>query len=238
MISEAENQPFLNYSDNERATKKPIRSSQPVLGDESGPKKPGGLSTRVVSHALVFVFTSLLWILLSLFINPSSVTQHRTAGQIADPKLHNFTSNAYLVTCGNSIQEAKRMGCKYDVLLNNWIPTQCVDKESTDEYEKAGTWNGFTDENRTQQISSIEAMSEMDFYYTSTKDRLNHCSMLWKKQFHVLFEERPSIDAIIASWAQTEHCSQFLTEIGDKIATVWDDPIKTEVGWAGCWVRY
>lgn len=42
-------------------------------------------------------------------------------------------------------------------------------------------------------------MSEFEFYYTSERDHIVHCAMLWRKHFRAFEEERPNFATLIAS---------------------------------------
>ncbi|KAI0995538.1 hypothetical protein K3495_g12641 [Podosphaera aphanis] len=147
---------------------------------------------------------------------------------------HNITTGAELIQCGNSTEEAKSHNCQYDILMNSWIPAPCIDQDAIDEYLDDNSWAAFRDESMTQRLMTIEEISETEVYYTSARDHINHCAMLWKKQFWVLYTERHAIDAITANPIHTDHCATVLSEAMDidpKQAT------KVEKGYAGCWLR-
>ncbi|KAF9879184.1 hypothetical protein CkaCkLH20_03417 [Colletotrichum karsti] len=146
---------------------------------------------------------------------------------------HNVTSGAQLVSCGNSTQEAKKNGCWYDTLLNHWVPAPCYDREFEQEYMDDDTWHAYADVNLTQRLTR-EEMGDHDSYYTSIEDHVNHCSMLWKKQFWTLFEERRTFDAVIVNNYHTEHCADFLKDIYGSNRT---EPTFVKVAYSACWVR-
>ena len=189
---ETEHQPFLKYSDD------------PMI-DEPEPGRQyhhvEGRRTMLLSHSLVFIITSLLWTMVFFTISPTSI-HWGSPSKVEDH--HNITSNARLVTCGNSTQEARALGCKYDVLLNNWVPAQCVDKEFVQEYQDDRSWGAFADENLTQKLTTIDEMSERETYYTSVRDHINHCALIWKKQFWALYEESPAFDTVISTPYHTD----------------------------------
>lgn len=220
--NEQEDQPFLSYSDD--PTIEETKSNGQFYHTE-------GRRNRLLSHILVFVITSLLWILVLYAISHPS--KHWNSASKMGGR-HNVTSNAKLITCGNSTQEARALGCKYDILLNNWVPEPCVDQDFIDEYTDDGSWASFADEEMTQQITSIDELSEMDFYYTSVRDHVNHCAVMWKKQFAELFDERPAFDTVIASTGHTDHCASYLMGATGRNQT---EPTKVFRGFAGCWIR-
>ncbi|PTB49543.1 hypothetical protein M431DRAFT_486544 [Trichoderma harzianum CBS 226.95] len=145
----------------------------------------------LMSHTLACSVTSLMWLAIlwlsrsamspwmcSQFL--SSVAQPHYHPGLATDVNHNFTAHSQLLTCGHSTQEAKSMGCKYDILSNHWIPGVCMDEDAVKEYQMDGSWYGYADSNRTQLLS-YESMGDMDLYYTSMRDHIVHCAVLWKK---------------------------------------------------------
>ncbi|KAK8002949.1 glycoside hydrolase family 10 protein [Apiospora arundinis] len=151
----------------------------------------------------------------------------------------NITTGARYLTCGNSTQDARSHGCRYDVLLNNWVPAPCYDADFIAEYEEDGSSAAYRDAALTQRIDpGGEALGELEFYYTSRRDHVSHCAMMWRKQFAVLFERRAAFDSVIADPFHTEHCSQYLLDApGNAVKGGEVEPTKTFVGFAGCWVR-
>lgn len=151
MKNETETRPFLEYSD-----------------DPTGSGEIGGISqtakacreairNRLARDLLIFLIASLLWLGAIFFLLPQpanpaaaaakqvgsdSISAQSSAG---DYRLHNITSNAHFVTCGNSTAEAQRNGCRYDTLLNHWVPAECMDQEWIDEYQDDGSWTPFAE---------------------------------------------------------------------------------------------
>lgn len=189
--------------------------------------------TRIISHTLVFLLTSLLWLLIiTLLTHPAKIIWSTTNTTPGEPN-YNITSNARLQTCGNTTTSALSAGCKYDVLLNNWIPSPCYDDEFIQEYTDDESWGAYADANLTIQLSPQE-MSESEYYYTSVRDHINHCAILWKKQFFALYEERRAIDTIVASAGHTDHCAQYLMDVEESNVK---EATRVERGFAGCWIR-
>lgn len=192
-------------------------------------------SKMIIPHVLTVIATSLAWILIILCLagkQNETNTNHRSHNASTNK---NITSNALLLECGHTTQDAIAKGCEYDILSNNWIPGVCMDQAAIEEYQSDGSWFGYADENRTE-ILTIEAMSQRDFYYTSERDHIVHCAMLWRKQFNAFFEGRTQLDTLIASKAHTMHCAKFLTDMTERGPDYWNMPIKTYVGFSGCWL--
>ncbi|KXH69014.1 hypothetical protein CSAL01_12177 [Colletotrichum salicis] len=229
MSSIPEYQPFLKYSDD------------PTAEEPTSPSRPSTRRSTLFSHALVLIGTSLVWILVFFlfFPTPAATTSSQGTALSQSPttyatdQRHNITTGRKRISCGSTTQEARAKGCKYDVLLNHWVPAQCFDKDSVDEYQEDASWGAFADKNMTQQLT-IDEMSERDFYWTSIRDHINHCAIMWRRQFYALYDERAAIDTIVTSPGHTEHCSQYLM---DAVDSKWKEPTKTMRGFAGCWVR-
>jgi hypothetical protein len=208
----------------------PESEHQPFLPKHNRRSSKGA----VLSHFLVFSITSLVWLVVTLVALGASKAEIHTGGRKNDAGYrHNVTTDATLMTCGNSTTEARSLGCKYDVFLNHWVPRPCYDDEWVAEYQEDGSWGAYANEDLTHRLT-IEEMEGSDFYYTSLRDHINHCAKMWNKQFWGLFEERRALDTIIASPAHTEHCAQFLMDALEVNAT---QATKTYVGFAGCWIR-
>ncbi|OHE99619.1 hypothetical protein CORC01_04977 [Colletotrichum orchidophilum] len=237
-------QPFLGFRDDPN---KRDSTEDGAIESDSSLRQQQALRAsrhgRLIRDVLVCLATSLLWVAAFYILVPNSLNRHEGTnvdGGSRTPTssdyiatFHNVTSNAKFISCGNSTVEAKQMDCKYDTLLNFWVPSQCYDREFEMEYKDDGSWSAFADQNLTQPIA-LEAMGDQEVYYTSIRDHLNHCSMLWKKQFWTLFEERTVFDGIIVNGFHTEHCADFLKDIYGSNRT---DATLVRVGFSGCWVR-
>lgn len=211
---DAEHQPFLDYSDKLQE----VGLIQKYI-------QPQGNRKTLVSHSLVFLLTSLAWILVLSAIS-SSIQNPRS-------DRHNITSHARLLSCGYSTKEAQKLGCQYDVLLNSWVPEQCIDQDYVDEYKDDGSWAAFSDKNMTQRLT-VEELPYTDVYYTSVRDHVNHCATMWKKQFWAMYTESSAIDSMSASPGHTDHCAQYLMDVTERNST---EPTRVEMGYAGCWIR-
>lgn len=211
-------------------TMSPESEHQPFL-PKSDRRSPKG---AVLSNFFVFAITSLLWLVVVIIsLGASNKDIHTIGTTNGAGHRHNVTTDATLITCGNSAAEARSLGCKYDTLLNHWVPAPCYDEEWIAEYQDDGSWGAYANEDLTGRLTRQD-MEESDFYYTSLRDHVNHCAAMWNKQFWALYEERRALDTIIASPGHTEHCAQFLMDAVEMNAT---QATKTFVGFAGCWIR-
>ncbi|KAF2651279.1 hypothetical protein K491DRAFT_781990 [Lophiostoma macrostomum CBS 122681] len=208
------------------------------------------------SPAFVFLLTSLLWFGIGFTVDFYSfhqrpdrhetplikVSQSTNHGETSIEHLDhahiraNVTEGSKLLVCGRSTAEAKEMGCTYDVLANNWVPTTCVDHDAIQEYQADGSWFPYLDEDRTQSLD-VSALGDREFYYTSARDHIVHCAMLWKKQFRAFFYQREKLDTILTDSHHTFHCADYLINMTDWGTDFWNMPIKVFPGVSACWVR-
>lgn len=155
MEHENENRPFLEYTD-DPANSGETGSSSGAVTTPAAKKAAARRRSRLARDVVVFFAASLLWLGGMFFLMPYSSTtawsgaahKHPAAiggGEKIDYRLHNVTSNAHFVTCGNSTVEARRSGCRYDPLLNHWVPMECVDQEWIEEYQGDDSWTAFAE---------------------------------------------------------------------------------------------
>lgn len=227
-LDDLEQLPFLKYLDKDIPDESKRRTSQ--SHDDEKPK-----AKMLLSHLMVFILTSVAWIVIILIVRSPPSYQNPVHHTTAASHQHNITSNAQLISCGNSTAEARQAGCKYDVLLNHWVPSACWDEEFVQEYQDDRSWGAYADEHLTQELTSIDDMSDRKYYYTSVRDHINHCAIVWKKQFWTLFEEAPAFDSVIMAPYHTDHCAQYLMDVVDANQTI---STKVEIGFAGCWIRH
>lgn len=155
--------PFLGYSDDPARSAADVEEASSPFVHEGVPSKQK--CHRLARDLLVFLLASLLWLAAIFLFLPgptlspsSSTTAAATTGSEkqkgatmsggvggGDFRTHNITSDARWVSCGNSPAEAQEKGCRYDALLNHWVPAPCVDQEWIDEYQDDDSWAAFAE---------------------------------------------------------------------------------------------
>lgn len=155
MTPKVEARPFLSGYTDDPASEEAYHHHQ------HGPAeaRQAARGRRLARDLLVFLVASLLWIAAIFFLLPRPTTTTDAAAAAApqattttttttakvDFRVHNVTSGSRFVTCGNSAAEAQRMGCRYDMLLNHWVPARCADQEWIDEYQDDDSWTAFAE---------------------------------------------------------------------------------------------
>ena len=97
------------------------------------------------------------------------------------------------------------------------------------------SWFPYADESRTELLA-LEELGDLPYYYTSMRDHIVHCAMLWRRQFRALSEGWKYVDQITVDAHHTMHCANFLMEKAE-LQVYREQAIKVVVGKSGCHVR-
>ena len=258
MLSKTEsNQPLMQYTDHPTAAAASADDDfEEGQGGAATPRQRQRPSRQVASHLVVFIATSLLWVFVLFVMKagaPSSTTPSPTpsSSPSSTPGHHHaaadtmtttttgsensITAGATLRTCGNTTAEARARDCRYDLLLNSWVPAACYDGEFEEEYLDDGSGGAFADEALTQPLVGRAAIEALPVYYTSRRDHANHCAVFWRRQFDVLVR-RPlrAFDTMVIGDYHADHCSQYLIDAAEGNLT---GSTRVVAGFGGCWVR-
>ncbi|KAI0876498.1 hypothetical protein GGS24DRAFT_451071 [Hypoxylon argillaceum] len=96
--------------------------------------------------------------------------------------------------CGDSIAEARTLGCEYDTLASAWLPQHCIDKELTAEFDHSGdgpngTWQYWADYSHERELTLDQLAGLADvpgaIYYMSSQWHVVHCIFYWRKQMRL-----------------------------------------------------
>ncbi|KAI1194547.1 hypothetical protein F5X97DRAFT_327398 [Nemania serpens] len=143
--------------------------------------------------------------------------------------------------CGSTPAEARHLGCSYDLLSATWWPEACEDKSTAKEFEdwlrspkRVRPWPFYRDKNGTQQLETLEELSEMagNDIWTTQEFHTGHC-MLWWKRLHKSMEGRIATNIWAGQYDHTAHCSSLLlttdwATVGEIVARV---PSSGGYGW-------
>jgi hypothetical protein len=191
------------------------------------------------SYAIIILFTSMAWICVFYTINFVSTKPTVPTSQPLNANLYNngfLTTETDYLTCGHSPEEAHARGCTYDILSNHWHPKECLDEKSVKEYQMDDSWWPFADANHTIPLN-MDELGFQEFYYTSLRDHIVHCAVLWRRQYRAWTEGWRYLDDVLIAEHHSMHCSQFLIDMTDRGEDLRKIPIKVYPGRAGCHVK-
>uniref|UniRef100_L2FIV6 Uncharacterized protein n=1 Tax=Colletotrichum fructicola (strain Nara gc5) TaxID=1213859 RepID=L2FIV6_COLFN len=250
-----DHQPFLGFRDDpNKRHSADDEEEQGVAGGHALLHQQHALKTsrtrRWLRDFLVFLATSLVWVLAFSFIPgpqqqaPSTPSPGTAAMMPTPPSMSGLPlplpqgwqsgdDSGPKVPRGNAQHDIRGEVGDVRELDGGGEESGCYDKEFETEYMDDDTWHAYSDVNLTKRLTR-EEMGDQESYYTSIADHVNHCSMLWKKQFWTMFEERRVFDGVIVNSYHTEHCADFLKDIWGSNRT---EPTFVRVAFSGCWVR-
>ena len=209
------------------------QESQPFLGEiNQPPQNPHSLYRILSFHVLTIIITSTIWMLvirsISLGSGSTKPTHHHPQTKI----LH----------CGNSTAEARALGCEYDVLPNLWIPAPCLDPSTTNSFTaQAPYFHGYSTP-EGGKLLTVDEMSERtddQAYYTSGREHLIHCAMMWQRLHKGYLTGRKILDKNTKDWEHTMHCSQMMIMFGEM--EPWELnalSTRTTAGFSSCEIEF
>lgn len=172
--------------------------------ESAGPKFRLLLS-RIGPHAITVCITALIcWL---FWARPSvdiSSTQPATK----------------ILTCGNSTEEARALGCEFDQLTVAWIPKPCFDLETSQEFMADSPWRAYTDKTSNEVIDR-DQMAEYvapGYYYTSAREHAVHCLFAMQK-LHKAYQRHGSglyLDSESSNLMHTRHCISVVKNAIDR----------------------
>jgi hypothetical protein len=110
--------------------------------------------------------------------------------------------------CGTTVDEARALGCKFDVLAAAWMPEACLDEELTEEFRNRGPWQYFADASGKVELSEEELSMRVGpdgMFWTTQKWHVIHCAYQWRKM-HRAMQSGRRIESSLADYAHTKHC--------------------------------
>ena len=159
----------------------------------------------LVSLALVLLISILLTILVS-------------STRWLDHMSHTKSSPLTLESCGQTPQEARALGCHFDLLSFAWQAPECYDAENTQAFLNHNvneTWTYFADPYDKTPRSKEEAVSGEYVTYVTAEYHFTHCTYMWR-QMHRAYMLRGYIDEHLENWNHTLHCQGVLLGRGDE----------------------
>lgn len=119
-----------------------------------------------------------------------------------------------LLTCGSSPEEARHLGCRFNVMSFTWVPSPCFDEELIDEFLSSPStpWKWFSEPNSTtaSTVPVGEVLSgQFPELYVTNAFHTTHCTFTWK-QLHRALAVLGYLDSYIGNYEHTLHCEQML----------------------------
>lgn len=78
--------------------------------------------------------------------------------------------------CGHNAAEARARGCRYGMLYGAWLPEECYDEETEENFKKYTNWRFWLQPNRTEEVSWDEV----------AKGEHEYVLVEWECEYHPL----------------------------------------------------
>jgi hypothetical protein len=147
-------------------------------------------------------------------------------------KLGQTNNNTTQCWCGTQNEEAVAMGCIYDHIAVDWLPSHCHDADLVAEFDTSGpgtngTWPYYRVESQGilgRNFTPIEGHLETTIdtlaqrgenYWATTEWHVAHCLFTWRKQMKFLSQDMKGhlMEPWNAKEAHAKHCSEYIWNV-------------------------
>jgi hypothetical protein len=142
----------------------------------------------------------------------TSTASSDTATEVAysDLKLSEQYDSAELkniiLECGFSPDDARRRGCVFDVMMQDWVPEPCYDSLLTERYLAEGNYTWWTDGNGNETMTDeVMRKGEHGSAWMASSYHQAHCIFSWEKTVRAMRNDRP-ISQELVSYDHVMHC--------------------------------
>ncbi|MCJ1442762.1 MAG: hypothetical protein MMC23_003259 [Stictis urceolatum] len=120
--------------------------------------------------------------------------------------------------CGPGyVEEAKKLGCTWDVLASSWVPQRCIDHELSSEFRDAGDWHYYEDKAGTNELTEDELQYRVGpnmTYFTTLRWHRTYCSYQWRKMHRAIKSGR-KMESELANYDNTLDCGEVFLREGE-----------------------
>lgn len=114
--------------------------------------------------------------------------------------------------CGNSPEDAMKLGCQYSIVLHAWLPKDCLSEEDVEDetlmYAER-EWPYSLDNGTSLTLDQLR--SGQYHHFTTTFDwHVTHCMYVWKRVHRSMNDGKRKIDSYAANIHHTFHCVKMI----------------------------
>jgi hypothetical protein len=194
-----------------------------------------GLCAVTLLFGLIFVAFDTLDLTTLDIPTPQTDTGHHRNETSSKPGTSSGHAN-----CGNSVEEARSLGCIYDMMGQSWIPAPCYQPAISEKYFTLSNWTYWTPmssaletdraargrDNFLQLPAAEVAKGTYQFLWTTNEFHVAHCLYAWELYMNAV-EKGLVVDTQARGSRHAAHCSRFAFFVAsgdyDK------DAIETEI---------
>ncbi|EME82691.1 uncharacterized protein MYCFIDRAFT_121939, partial [Pseudocercospora fijiensis CIRAD86] len=114
--------------------------------------------------------------------------------------------------CGNTPDEARKLGCRFELHNFAWVPAECYDDVLGDDWDSHDTWSYSRSINANDTDDEFVAecrAGNVNDAWMPWWQHMAHCDLIMKKYMRSVAFQRP-MDNWTSSWEHYQHCSRML----------------------------
>ena len=122
-------------------------------------------------------------------------------------------SEKAITNCGSTIEEARSLGCQFDMYSFGYYPPECYNKPQLDHFLSLhldDIESMLSDYSPISQTEFLECKYE-NLWTTTYNFHDLHCTYEWTRLLQALAQKRP-LDKKLSEYSHSYHCSQKLLE--------------------------
>lgn len=112
--------------------------------------------------------------------------------------------------CGETPAQARAKGCKYEVMLQMWIPGACYDEEYSQAFLSKYHWTWYYDNKAEDEMSDeVMRLGEHEVAFMVDDYHRRHCAYSWEITARALRDQKPLLDELL-SFKHVHHCNEYM----------------------------
>lgn len=132
----------------------------------------------------------------------------------------------HILHCGDSPDQARAMGCKFQIHTYAWVPAPCFDEVLQKEWLDIRDWEYYTDKYDQGEPANISvALAGERNLYSTWGQHIEHCAFTWRKFTRAQAGSGVLMTNRDLSYEHAHHCSDALRT---KFEHPWDE-VNTKV---------
>lgn len=161
---------------------------------------------RLIAVAVATVWTFGIAVLATIASKPYG------SGQFRYPDIPVSMEEETWLTCGKTPEEARSLGCVFDVMLSSWIHSECHNQTFMDMHIAKVQFPWFRDRNMTEPVFEEEVRrGEYDTLFLYQDFHYEHCMYMWKVQI-IAWKNGLPIDSGSWNMRHSEHCAKVMLD--------------------------
>ncbi|KDN63556.1 hypothetical protein CSUB01_09341 [Colletotrichum sublineola] len=112
--------------------------------------------------------------------------------------------------CGETPAQARSNGCRYDIMVQQWVPAACYDEEHSEMYLSTYNWKWYYDIDAKHEMpDEVMRRGEHQVAFMVDDYHRRHCAYVWEVSARALQQQKPMLDEWL-SYKHVHHCNRIL----------------------------